>query len=64
MMSIALQGKSDVCIIKNPALEALPVARVYKGKTGIKVVAVVHFSETSSRERAAYSLIRRFGGES
>ena len=59
-MPTIVQEKPDANVIKNP----LPVARVLKGKTGIKVVAVVCFSETSSRERAAYSLFRRFSGES
>lgn len=46
------------------ASSGTPKARVYKGQTGVEVVAVLRFSETSSRERAAYSLVRRFGGES
>jgi hypothetical protein len=47
-----------------PTCQTTSKARVFKGQTGVKVLAVVRFSETSSRERAAYFLVRRFGGES
>ena len=57
MMPVALQEKRDIEVIKNPLSEVLPVARVFKGKTGVRVS--VRFASPSSLESACHAILRR-----